>query len=554
MPNESRQATTSIRKNALIATLAILGSRIFGLVREQVFAIFFGASFALDAYIAAFRIPNLLRDLFAEGALSQSFVTIFSQKTAQGKDHDAYDIANTVSTFLIFFLGLLILLGMIFSPFIVHLVANGFTGEKYLLTVQLNRILFPFILFVALAALLMGMLNAKNRFFLPQSASTFFNITSIISGILFAYWMAPDYILAILNKIRGLPPAAALPNPSTLSQAITGMALGTLLGGLMQWLIQLPALYRLGYRPRFRCDFRNADFLKILALTFPAIIGSAGVQINVMTDTFFASYLQDGAISYLNYAFRFMQFPLGLFGVAIATASAPALAKMISQNKRNDFQKTMRASLQMSLFFSLPSMVGLILLSTPIVSLIYEHGRFHSVDTLQTSFALRAFSAGIVGYSLIKIYQPAFLAFHDTKTPMKISLLSIISNAGLDYILMIIMGFGHWGLALSTSCVATLNFVLLAIYFEKKKMPGIWNHELWQQLGKCLLASLIMGLAVWGSSEWAQNLIVPSKLLTQLFVVFLPIFVALPVYLGMGMLLGIPEVNFLLKRIKRKKS
>jgi len=396
------------------------------------------------------------------------------------------------------------------------------------------------------------MLNAKNRFFLPQSASTLFNITSIGMGLLFAYWMAPDYISSIFNKLRGLPPAAAIPNPSTLSQAMTGMALGTLLGGFVQWLVQLPALYKLGYRPRLRFDFKNADFLKILALTLPAIIGGAGVQINVMINTVFASYLADGSISYMNYAFRFMQFPLGLFGVAIATASAPALAKMIIQDKKDDFQKTMRSSLQMSLFFSIPSMVGLILLATPIVSLIYEHGRFHAIDTAQTAIALQAFSAGIVGYSLIKIYQPAFLAFHDTKTPMTISLFSIMTNTALNYGLMVIMGFGHWGLALSTSCVATLNFILLAIYFEKKKMPGIWNQELWSQLGKCLLASLAMGLAVWGSFVWAQKLLVPSKILGQLFVVFLPIFVALPVYLGMGLLLKIPEVDFIINKIRRK--
>lgn len=542
----------STKKHALIATVAIMGSRVFGLVREQVFAIFFGASFALDAYITAFRIPNLLRDLFAEGALSQSFVTVFSQKSAHGDDKQAYTLANQVSTFIIFFIGSLVVLGIIFSPTLVHLIANGFEGEKFELTVSLNRIMFPFILFVAMASILMGMLNAKNRYFLPQSASTFFNITSVLSGVLFAYLMAPEFVTNLFHVTQERI-LSSEESKIQMAQAITGMAFGTVLGGLVQWLVQLPSLIKLGYHPRLNFAFNNPDFIRIIKLTLPAIIGGAAVQINVMINTFFASYLETGSISYLNYAFRFMQFPLGLFGVAIASASAPALAKMLARNDTNAFKDTMSSSLEMSLFFCLPSMLGLFMLAEPIIALIYQHGRFSVHDMQQTALALRAFSVGILGYSLIKIYLPAYLAHHDSRTPMFISMASILFNTALNYYFMVVLHYQHWGLALSTSFVALFNLFLLGYFFRKRKQQGIWNPSMIQAILRICCATLMMGLVVWLVQHSINTFFIGMGLGAKTLRVLFPMMFAIPTYLGLGMILKIKDAEFLLGKILRKR-
>lgn len=540
----------STRKNTLIATSAIMGSRILGLVREQVFAFFFGAGAALDAFVVAFRIPNLLRDLFAEGALSQSFVTIFSQKLATEDNKHAYALANKVSTFIILFIGLLVILGEIFAPQLVSLLASGFTGEKFELTVRLTRILFPFILFACLAALFMGMLNAQNKFFLPQSASTFFNITSIVAGLFFAYLFSPDYITITWHKIVH---GAALDTKDGLSvaNAITGMAFGTLLGGFVQYIVQLPPLMKLKYRLKLDFKFKDAGLKKVLALTGPAIVGGAAVQVNVLVNTYFASFLRDGSVAYLNYAFRLMQFPLGVFGVAVAIASAPALAKMIAQKKENDFKSTIRQSFQMSLFFSLPSAVGLIVMSGPIISLIYEHGRFSSFDAMQTAYALMAYSLGVWSYSLIKIYQPAFLSYHDAKTPMMVSLFSIIINVSINWYFMRVLHLSHWALALGTAIVATLNFFLLMFLF-RKKMKGIWSKQVLWNIFKITISSAIMGVAVWYGCDLLKSFFVKKSLVDQLAHTFIPMLIAVPVYLGVAFVIRVDEARYVVRKLLRE--
>lgn len=525
---------TSLKKHSLIATVAIMGSRLFGLIREQVFAFFFGASFVQDAFVAAFRIPNLMRDLFAEGALSQSFVTVFSQKL-KDSDQKSFALANKVNTFILIVVGILVVLGIIFSSQVVNLIAKGFTGETYQLTVTLTQILFPFILFASLASILMGMLNAKNRFFLPQSASTFFNITSILVGLLTAYFLAPDYISG---------------NPTALSKAIIGMAIGTLIGGLVQWLIQYPTLHKMGFR--FKLDFhlRHPDLIQVLKLTGPAIVGGAAVQVNVMVITYFASFLAEGSVAYLNYAFRFMLFPLGVFGVAIALASAPKLARLISENQIEGFITTINSAMKMSLFLSLPSAVGLILLAQPIIALIYEHGHFTVTDTQQTALALIAYSFAISAYSLIKIYQPAYLAFHDAKTPMKISLLSIGTNLFLCWFFVSVMNWQHWALAISVSCVAIINFILLALFF-RKKVPGLWNKNVLKNIGKSIVACAFMAITIVGALQICQ-LFSLTGLNRKLIFVFLPMILASFVYFGVAYLLKSEDAVFFIEGVRRK--
>ncbi|MBF0105861.1 MAG: murein biosynthesis integral membrane protein MurJ [Deltaproteobacteria bacterium] len=550
--NTDTDHTHGTKKRAMTATFAIMGSRILGLVREQVFAFFFGAGMALDAFVVAFRIPNLLRDLAAEGALSQSFITIFSQKIARGENKRAYTLANKLTTLVIIVMLVITVLGEIFAPQIVAAVARGFTADKdkFDLTVRLMRILFPYILFVSLAALLMGMLNSQKKFFIPFSASTFCNFISIAVGLLCAYLLAPNYISMTAQRIF-------LGNPLTITDglaianAITGMAWGSLLGGLGQYLFQLPSLFKLGYRPGLNFKFKDSELAQILKLTGPAIIGGSAVQVNVLVNTWFASFLNEGSVSYLNFAFRFMQFPLGIFGVAIAAASAPVLAQMIAQNRHGDFLQSIRSALKLSFFFSIPSAIGLIIMGQDIIALIYEHGQFDLYDTMQTGYALMAYSFGIASYSIIKIYQPAYLAFHNAKTPMKIALFSIVVNVSINAFFIFVLHLSHWALALGTAIVAITNLALLAFFF-KKHVGGVWSRDVFLTLVKTVVAGVVMGVVVWLVQVTLQPLCVERTLAGKLLLVFVPMLAAIPVYFCVAYFFKVSDARYFIDRIKNR--
>lgn len=520
---------SQIHKQASIATLAVSGSRVMGLAREMVFAYLFGASPALDAFIAAFRIPNLLRDLFAEGALSTSFVTVFSQETAKGGDEKGWKLANQVFTAVFIIIGLVTVLGIFFSDSVVSFVASGFTGDKHRFTVFLNQILFPFILLVSLAAVAMGMLNTKGKFALPQSASTFFNITSVACGLLFAWILSPHFF------------GGGQSTWEVVTRAMTGMAIGTLIGGFVQWAVQMPSLIKMGYRPRPALGWGNPAFIKVMKLTGPAIIGGAAVQVNVLVNTNFASYLADGSISWLNYAFRLMQLPLGLFGVAVALASAPALARLLAQNEHEQFKKTLRESSQMALFLCIPSALGLIALADPIISLIYQYGQFTAHDTHQAANALRAYAVGLSFYALIKIYQPAFLAHGDAKTPMAISLLSIAINFTANWLFVFKFGFAHWGLALGTSCVALWDFLWLA-FLMRKKSTDICNGQAVKEVAKIVLSAALSVLAGWVVYRQISGIMGNDNLWQRLLLVFPPIAITLLFYYFFCSRMGVEEI------------
>ncbi len=543
--------SSSIRKQTTIATLAVMGSRVTGLVREIVFAFFFGASAALDCFIAAFRIPNLLRDLFSEGALSTSFVTVFSKKSDADGDRSAWDLANRIFGFVLIVVGALTVLGIVFSPQLVHLVASGFEGEKFRLAVLLNRLLFPFILFVSLAAIAMGMLNSKGKFALPQSASTFFNLTSILTGLLFAYLMEPDIIRFPLSGFQGdvdHPPGLIW---TQMARGMTGMALGTLLGGVVQWIVQMPSLGKLGFRLKPSLFWKNQAALQVLKLTVPAIIGGAAVQINVLINTNFASYLADGSMAWLNYAFRLMQFPIGVFGVAVATATTPAIARLAGQKDLLGFSKTVGESTLLALFLCIPSALGLIVLAKPILSLIYQYGQFSPFDTQQSALALQGYATGLVFYAAIKIFQPAYLALNDAKTPMIISLVSILVNLVLNWILVFVLHFQHWGLALGTSGVALANCLLLVIGLQRKGIH-FWTHVHSRELSKILGASSTAVLSAWGMMRLLDSPISVDHSGARILMVLAPITTASLVYYGFSLLLDVREMVMAKEWIARK--
>lgn len=494
---QTPKKSNRLARSAAISSMAVMGSRVMGLVREQIFAFFFGASREYDAFLTAFRIPNLLRDLLAEGALSAAFVTTFSKEMQQHGKARAFHLANLVLNALVLLLLAVVVLGIFFAEPIVNAIAFGFDPEKAALAATLTRIMFPFILFVALAALAMGMLNAQEYFAVPQSASTFFNITSIITGLGTAFLLAPDYMLALWRHTGEATGEGAV-------RAMLGMSIGTLCGGIAQWIFQLPTLYKTGYRWQPALDFKDPAFRNVLMLMGPAVIGAAAVQLNVFVNSNFASMLGDQPISWLNYAFRLMQFPIGVFGVAVMAAAVPALSRALAADDYTGFGRTLTGAVELVLLLTLPAAVGLAVLGEPIIRLIYEHGRFTIEDTAATSAALAAYAFGLPGYAALKIVQPAFIAKDDARTPMYVSLAAVGANAVLNYVFITVLGIGHVGLAASTSIMATVNVVAL-IYILEKRRRTLERGRLAGQVARIFAASAVMGAGVWGAYEFLQG-------------------------------------------------
>jgi putative peptidoglycan lipid II flippase len=484
-----------LARRAGVVGAAILGSRILGLVREQVFAIVFGAGRELDAFVTAFRIPNLLRDLFAEGALSAAFVTTFSQTLTRDGAAAAWRLANLVINSLLLVLGPIVAVSMFWAPEIVRWIAPGFDAipGKTALTVEMTRIMFPFLLMVALAAVAMGVLNSRNVFGVPASASSFFNLGSIVGGLVCAYLLAPDFIRSAV----GAGTDAAVPRAPDAGRAIVGMAVGTLIGGCLQFLVQVPALRGVGFRYRPVLAARDPALHQVLALMAPATVGAAAVQVNVLVNNNFASYLGDGAVSWLNVAFRFMQLPIGLFGVGVGVVTLPLISRRAAQGDTAAMRRTVSDGLELALLFAVPAACGLVVLGTPIVGLIYEHGRFTATDTHAAAGALAGYAAGLAGYAGIKIVAPAFYALGDVRTPMRVSVISILVNYAANWFLVRGLDFGHVGLALSTSAVATLNFLWLFAVL-RRRLGGMEDARLAATLLRVGAATALMGLCVYG--------------------------------------------------------
>jgi putative peptidoglycan lipid II flippase len=490
-PSTAASPRVNVARNAGIISLAVMASRVLGLVRDQVFAIFFGAGFHYDAFLTAFRIPNLLRDLFAEGALSSAFVATFTQVLEKKGEKEAQRLSSRVATLLIIIISIISVIAWFEAAAIVRALAPGFFAlpGKAELAIELTRIMVPFLLFVALAAQAMGILNAHGRFAIPALASSFFNLGSIIGGLLLGF---------VLGPFIGL-------------SAIAGMAYGTLIGGFLQFAVQWPSLRRVGFSYRPMLSLSDPGVRRVIAMMGPAVIGAAAVQINVFVNTNFASSIIDpatglvanGPVSWLNYAFRFMQFPIGVFGVAIATAALPQLSRDSARADHEQFRRTIVHALSLVLVLCIPSAVGLAVLGRPIIALIFEHGRFTAFDTIQTGNALAAYAIGLAGYAAVKVLSPAFYAFGDARTPMLISLGSI----GVNYVInsFLVVPFGHVGLAVSTSCVALVNFLLLVV-FMRRKLGRIGGRELSVKTLRIIAASLPMAAVAWAVNELVSML------------------------------------------------
>src|SRR5579859_7022101 len=528
LPKSSRTERLNTKAAGIIG-LAVMCSRVLGLAREQVCAALFGGGGAMDAFTAAFRIPNLLRDLFAEGALSTAFVTTFSKTIAREGDAAAWRLANKVATLTVLVLGALCALGMVFSSQLVAVLAPGFDAPKAALTALLTRIMFPFILLVSLAALVMGMLNAKSVFGRPAMASSFFNLGSIAGGVALGYAIDPGF------------------GP----RALIGLAIGTLIGGGLQLTVQLPPLGELGYRYRPDLGWRDPGVMAILALMGPAVIAASTTQINVLINSMFASTLGDGAIFWLAIAFRLMQLPLGLFGVALGTVTLPLLSRLVVAGHMTGFRDELARAMRLMFLLTIPSTIGLMMLAEPIISVLYQHGRFDAHQAAQAGGALRFYAIGLAGYAALKVLVNAFYALDRRKTPMIVSFLAVGLNLIFNWLFTFRLHWGHLGLAFSTGCVATTNFaVLYGLMY--RQLGGLETRRMAVLLGKAAIAGVALAAVCAASTHWLLSDWATQTFVRKAAALFVTITAGGLVFLGVGAALRIEELDELIGAVRRR--
>ena len=473
-PEPSADRGSGVARHVGQVSAATFLSRVLGLLRDQVFAAWFGAGTAADAFNMAFRVPNLVRDLFAEGAMSASFVPTFTQWREQQGDEAAWALGRQLmSTLLAVLLGLCAL-GWLFAPQLLHLMAGGFGAVpgKLELTVSLTRIMLPFLPAVALAAAAMGMLNARGVFFLPALAPALLNVGMIVFG------------LALIPVCR----AAGWP-------VIMAMAFGVVLGGLLQFVCQLPALHRLGFRLRFEIPTWHPGVRRVALLMLPATVGLAATQLNIFVSQAIAAGFREGSVSWLQYAFRLMQLPIGLFGVAVATVSLPALSRAAARNDVPELRSTLSESVRLVFLLTVPAALLLAVMARPVVALLFQHGRFHAVDTVATAGALVMYCVGLPAFAAVGIFARAFYALGDTRTPVRSTFVAVGVNLALNLLFvgpLVGLGLAHRGLALATSVTSFVNLLQLS-WRLRQRIGRIEGGRMLRSLGRILLASAAVG-------------------------------------------------------------
>jgi putative peptidoglycan lipid II flippase len=485
----------------------------------------------------AFRTPNMLRDLFAEGALSTAFVTTFSKKIKMEGDEAAWQLARKMLALSLCFMSMVAAAGVVLAPWIFRLLTPGWKDESSVeLGVKLAQIMYPFITIVSLTALVMGMLNSKKVFFIPAVASAFFNLGCIIGGFAIAWWIDPGFRNGNIGE-RGL----------------MGFAVGTLIGGLLQLLVQLPALRKVGFR--FGLDFKWKDqgVRDVLHLMWPSLLAAAGTQVNVLLNSIFASFTpgQEAAAGWLAYAQRLQQLPLGLFGVAVATVTLPTLSRLATEGITPEFRSALAKGLRLVLFLTIPCAAGLALLSKEIISVIFEYNRFKLYDVQQTAAPLQAFAFGLVFYAAIKVIQPSFYTIGKRFIPMIVSLSVIAFTAAANAFTVFYMKWDHTALAWGTAAGLVLNFAALYLCM-RKFASGLETNSLILSLlkigvavaamcGVCLLAKHTV------IADWDQM----AKLVRGGFLA-LTIALSVAVYFGVTSLFRVEEAGEFLSLVKRR--
>jgi len=498
-------------------------SRILGFLRDMVIARYFGAGMAADAFFVAFRIPNLWRRLVGEGSLTISFIPVYTEYLTQRSEEETRKITHIAFTIAAVILLILTILGVFFSPILIRIIAPGFIHipEKFQLTVTLNRIIFPYLFFMGLFALSMGILNSQRHFFAPAIAPIFLNISIIVSVFLLYH---------------------------TFQIPVISLALGVLAGGIIQFLFQIPFLWKKRITFRFNFDFRHPAIKRIGLLMIPGLIGTAVYQINVFIDTIFASFLPSGSVSYLFFADRLMEFPLGIFAIAVGMASLPSLSGLAAKGKIEELKETLSFTFRLVSFISVPAMIGLISLKTPIVNLLFQRGLFDYSATEKTAFALLFYSVGLWAIAGARTIVPAFYSLQDTWTPLKIALICL--GANVIFIGIFIIPLKHGGLALATSLSSTLNLILL-FWKLNRKLGKIDVMKNVKSLLRDILCSIPMGLAAYlicSLGDWT----VSGHAIEKVCLLGLGMVIGLGIYLACSFWTKNEEMLFLLKMIRRR--
>ncbi len=521
-PSPERSAKESVTRAAGVVGLATLLSRILGYARDMIIADLFGAKAAADAFFVAFRIPSLLRRLTAEGAMSAAFVPVYTETRETDGKPAAFLLISNVITILTATLIAVTLLGEYFALELVTIIAPGFAtnAETFALTVTLTKITLPFVIFVSMAAVVMGTLNAHGRFFTPAAAPALLNV-AIISC---AYLLGDQ-----------------LPHPAM------ALAIGVLIGGLLHLGVQMIPLFRLGYRYRPRFDIKDKATRKIGLLMLPGIAGLAVAEVNVIVDTLLASLLPQGSVSYLYYGNRITQFPTGIFGAAIGVAALPSMSAETLKGGACKLRELVSHTVRLSMFVAIPSTVGLIVLAGPIINVLFERGAFGEAARYGAVSALVWYAVGLFAFSGVKVLVSAFYALQDTATPTKISGLAMLVNIGLNLLLMGPMA--HGGLALATSLSSILNMGLLA-FLLRRRIGSIDGRRIALSIFQMTLAALVMGGAVFGyvTTYFVYN----DPSLLRVIHLMAAIGIGVTVYYYTAVLLGMKEAHAVRDRLHSK--
>ena len=520
--------STQLTRSAGVIGAATLTSRLLGLLRDQVLAYLFGAGNAMDAFNVATRIPNLLRDLFAEGAMSAAFVPAFMRRLTKHGKAAAWQLGNQLVNTLLVVTGAIVLVGIIWAEPIAGFLAGSYADVpgKLELTVLLTRLTLPFLTLVATAAALMGMLNSLNRFFVPALSPAMYNVGVIAGGA---------FLVPVMPGL-GLEP-------------IVGIAIGALLGGIGQVAIQLPALYQQGFRYKVQLNPKDSGLHEILRLMGPGTIAGAAVQINLLVNMVLATGQGTGAVSWLGYAFRVMYLPIGLFGVSIASAVLPTVSRHAAQNDTDGMRATVARALRLMLVLNVPATVGLVMLGEPIVELLFERGSFGAIDTTATTAALLFYAPGLIGYSAVRIAVPAFYALGNSLTPAYISVGAVTLNIILNLILVNVMGYQ--GLALGTTIAALFNAVTL-LWLLNRRLGGLELPSVMRVFLKITAASIAMGWTAVESHAALSSLLNSQTFLTKLATVSLSVTLAVMVLWISAKLIRLHELGQMLNDLKSK--
>jgi putative peptidoglycan lipid II flippase len=504
-------------------SFATLISRILGYVKDMILAFYFGATGISDAFFAAFRITNFLRELFAEGSMSSAFIPVLTEYRQKEGEEEAKRLVKITFSFILVAAGGICLIGILVSPGIVAVITPNFLNApaKFSLTVLLTRIMFPFLLFISMAALIMGALNTRRVFFVPALAPALLNVTIIATVVL----LVPR-----------------------LEQPIIAVAIGVAIGGFVQFAFQLPSFFRRNYTLGFDPGFRHPGLKKMAILLVPATAALAINQVYFIVSTILASFLPEGSITYLYYSMRLIQFPIGIFIVAIGQAALPTLSEHAVKGELDRLRDDFSFALRMLLFISVPAMVGLIALRVPIINLLFQRGTFDYTATVATADALLFYSLGIWAIGGVKIVTVTFYSMQNTKTPVKIAAVGLACNVLLSLVLM--GPLNHSGIALAYSLAASLNFSLL-FYFLRRRLKRIDARRIIKSLVKTLVASSVMGIAGWSllhGELWQES----GDSMEKALYLAGTIISCVVVYIALSFLLKNEELNYVYETVIRK--